>query len=356
MRNTDLFDDYLTGRLSPQDKIDFDSKLNSDEEFKNDFLTHEIFIQRIQSVKKNQELKQLMDKIHNDEFGSTPVIPINTRFNYFKVAAVAAGISLLIFVGGISLYRLGFEKPNTTRYEELVKRTVQRMEKATLNLEKSNGATTPRINPPANFEATGFAISSNGFFITSLHSVKNADSVKIQNEEIGFITAEKVWEDPQLDVAVFKATESSIFEKMALPISFRMNQSELGEKVFTLGYPRETVVYAEGNVSASSGFDGDTTKYQLSMLINPGNSGSPVMDEKGNLIGIISGRNTSEQGVSYAVKSNYIFQMLKQIPDERLRKEIALNSKNGLRKFSRTEQIKKLKPFVFNVKVYATEG
>jgi S1-C subfamily serine protease len=169
------------------------------------------------------------------------------------------------------------------------------------------------------------------------------------------MTAEKVWEDSELDIAIFKASDPELFARKTSPISFRLGQSDLGEKVFTIGYPRETIVYSEGNVSASSGFNGDTTKYQLSMLINPGNSGSPVLDDKGNLIGIVSGRNTSEQGVSYAVKSIYVYEMLNHIPDERLKREISPSNINILKKLSRTDQIKKLSPSVFNVKIYASE-
>lgn len=93
-------------------------------------------------------------------------------------------------------------------------------------------------------------------------------------------------------------------------------------KSFALGYPRETIVYSEGNISASSGVEGDTTKFQLSLLVNPGNSGSPVLDDQGNLIGIISGRNNNAQGVSYAVKAQYIYDMIKNIPDKTLRDDL----------------------------------
>src|SRR5207253_1568026 len=104
-------------------------------------------------------------------------------------------------------------------------------------------------------------------------------------------------------------------------------------------------------VSAASGLQGDTTKFQLSLLINLGNSGSPVLDEQGNLVGIISGRNNNAQGVSYAVKAQYILDMIKNIPDQKLRNEILVNGKNNIKKLKRTDQIKKLKPFVYNIMI-----
>lgn len=177
----------------------------------------------------------------------------------------------------------------------------------------------------------------------------------VLNDQFDYISADKVWEDENLDVAVFKLSKTDGVSLKELPIFFKQSQMELGEKVFAIGYPRETVVYSEGSISAGSGLNGDTTKYQLSLLINPGNSGSPVLDEQGSLVGIISGRNNSAQGVSYAVKAQYVYEMLKNIPDERLRKDIAINGKNSIKKLKRTEQIKKLKPFVFNIKVYKSQ-
>ena len=107
MRNTDLFDDYITNRLSSEEKIEFEKKLGVDEDLRKEFFTHQLFISQMVAVRQNQELKNLMREIHDDEFGSTPVIPINSKINYFRVAAVAAGISILIFVGGISVYKIG---------------------------------------------------------------------------------------------------------------------------------------------------------------------------------------------------------------------------------------------------------
>lgn len=172
----------------------------------------------------------------------------------------------------------------------------------------------------------------------------------VKNDELDFVPAERVWEDAKLDVAIYKLKDASKSKDLA--ISFRNTAPDLGEKVFALGYPRETVVYAEGNISAESGLLGDSTKYQLSLMVNPGNSGSPVLDEKGNLVGLIASRNDNAQGVSYAVKGQYIYDMIKSIPDEKLRNEILVNGKNSVKGLKRTEQIKKLKPFVYNIMIY----
>jgi hypothetical protein len=55
-----------------------------------------------------------------------------------------------------------------------------------------------------------------------------------------------------------------------------------------------------------NGYNGDTLKYQVSVPVNPGQSGSPLFDEQGNVIGVISAKNGSADGVSYAVKSSHM--------------------------------------------------
>jgi S1-C subfamily serine protease len=90
------------------------------------------------------------------------------------------------------------------------------------------------------------------------------------------------------------------------------NVSSLGENVFTLGYPGSEQVYGEGSLSALNGFNGDTTLYQISVPLNPGNSGGPLWDQSGKLIGMIRGKNFAKEGNAYAVKSVYVADFLKR--------------------------------------------
>ena len=124
----------------------------------------------------------------------------------------------------------------------------------------------------------------------------------------------------------------------------------LGESVYTLGFPREDIVYGEGSVSSRTGYEGDSASYQVSIPVNPGNSGGPLFDQNGFLIGMISGKQTEMDAAAFAVKSNYI----KNRIDSLTSMSGAGNTirPNLLFGFSRPQQIKKLEGFVFNVKVY----
>jgi S1-C subfamily serine protease len=90
----------------------------------------------------------------------------------------------------------------------------------------------------------------------------------------------------------------------------------------------------------------------LSIPINPGNSGGPLLDEKGNVIGIITARQTQMAGAAFAKKSAYLLKAIQNIPTDSLSKTLNLNSKNTLAGLSRKQQLKKLKNYVFMVKVY----
>ncbi|MEO7961525.1 MAG: trypsin-like peptidase domain-containing protein, partial [Ginsengibacter sp.] len=114
-----------------------------------------------------------------------------------------------------------------------------------------------------------------------------------------------------------------------------------------LGYPREEVVYGEGYLSAKSGYFGDTSSYQVSISVNPGNSGGPVVNRNGEIIGIISSKETNADGVVFAIKSKNIYTAIKDIISS---DTIKLPSVNTLKGLDRVQQIKKLEDFVYMVK------
>ena len=126
----------------------------------------------------------------------------------------------------------------------------------------------------------------------------------------------------------------------------------LGERVFTLGYPREDVVYGEGALSARSGFEGDTAFYQVSIPVNPGNSGGPLLDERGNLIGVVSGRQNDAQSAAFATKSSYLVRLVDSLETAKPATPYHLPHFGQLAGTGRAQQIKKLQDYVFVVKVF----
>ena len=104
----------------------------------------------------------------------------------------------------------------------------------------------------------------------------------------------------------------------------------------------------DGMISSKSGFDGDITTYQITAPIQEGNSGGPLFDEKGNLLGINSSgiRKDVADNVAYTIKSSYIVNLIDVMP-----KNIDLPSNTKLQSLPLTEQIKEISKYVVLIKV-----
>lgn len=128
----------------------------------------------------------------------------------------------------------------------------------------------------------------------------------------------------------------------------------MGTKVYAYGYPMalsimgKEIKVTDGIISSKSRFDGDITTYQITAPIQGGNSGGPLFDEKGNLIGINSSgiRKDIADNVGYTIKTNYILNLLDVLP-----KNIELPSSTDLESLPLTEQIKVLSKYVVLIKV-----
>jgi S1-C subfamily serine protease len=149
---------------------------------------------------------------------------------------------------------------------------------------------------------------------------------------------------------VLKIADST-FKTQPLPYSLKSQGLKLGEEVFTMGYPRDEIVYGKGYISAKTGFNGDTTAYQVSIPVNPGNSGAPLLDSRGDIVGIVTGKQTTSDGIAFAVKSAHLKRLLEEMPKDKQLKKDQLH-KNHLDGLNRVDQIKKLEDFVYMIKVY----
>ena len=102
------------------------------------------------------------------------------------------------------------------------------------------------------------------------------------------------------------------------------------------------------NHKFKSRFEGDITSYQISATIQPGNSGGPLFDDKGNFIGINSAglARLGQETVGYSKKSNYVLNLIDALP-----KSINLPTDTSLESLPLTEQIKEISKYVVLVKV-----
>ncbi|HVS98659.1 MAG TPA: S1C family serine protease, partial [Puia sp.] len=127
--------------------------------------------------------------------------------------------------------------------------------------------------------------------------------------------------------------------------------------LFTLGYPRPEIVYGKGYMSAKTGFQGDTTSFQLTIAANPGNSGTPVLNNDGEVVGIVTSTQQNAQGMVFAVRSKNIFQAIDSIRnDSTLQKSdsslahLHIPLSSSLKGLDRKQQIRRIEDYIFIVK------
>ena len=204
---------------------------------------------------------------------------------------------------------------------------------------------------------SGVIISKSGHIITNNHVIDDADDIEVEfilDSEVQKFNAEIVQVDKTNDLAVIKIVDVNFDGVDNLPYNFKTRSSDVGTKVYAYGYPMALTIMGkeikvtDGIISSKTGFDGNITTYQITAPIQGGNSGGPLFDDKGNLIGINQAkiRNDVADNVSYSIKTSYVLNLIDILP-----KSIDLPSSNKLANLPLTEQIKQLTKYVVLVKV-----
>jgi len=278
---------------------------------------------------------------------------------YRATMGVAASVAVLaVFSTLLSLeaYRTA-HAPQANGVRELRREVAQIVRSQKALIKKVNTqvlGTTESVAPvrDSKYSGTGFALTADGYLVTSAHVIKGADSLLVESRDHRRYHAEKVYADTKHDLAILRIKDRNFKPFSRLPYTFKSGQADLGERVYTLGYPREDVVYGEGALSARSGYDGDTAFYQVSIPLNPGNSGGPLLDGQGNLIGVVSSRQDDVLGAAFATKSSYLVRLVDSLKNKQSAQPYRMPRANQLAGTARSQQVKRLQEFVFVVKVY----
>lgn len=212
-------------------------------------------------------------------------------------------------VGSIN-YFLFLERDNLASYEDgQSKITMYKLYPR--NASSSNNSTPSQAK--GKWSGTGFFLSKNGYIITNHHVIDGAKSIRVTSvngNNSKTYNAKVEVSDKQNDLAIIRITD--YFSAInTIPYTFKFSVSNIGESCWVLGYPLiqtmgEDIKLTNGIISSKSGFDGNIAQYQISAPVQPGNSGGPVFDEKGNLIGIIQAKHGAAENASYAIKASYI--------------------------------------------------
>lgn len=207
---------------------------------------------------------------------------------------------------------------------------------------------------------SGFFITTDGLIATNYHVVEDAKRIEViikSEEKRAKLNAEILMSDKINDIAILKIVDKNFVPFKSIPFGFS-EYSEIGAGVFTIGFPLNDVMgenykVSSGIISAKSGIEDDLRFYQISTPLQPGNSGGPLFDITGNIIGIttakLNGRavGTAIENVNYAIKVPYLISIGKMIrPNNSFKK---LDIFKGL---ELQQQVKILKNYVCLIKTY----
>jgi S1-C subfamily serine protease len=362
MNDFEWIEKYLAGTLNKQEAALFEARMKEDAQLAAEVSTHKILMDSFALYGKRTVLKQKLNEFHEEM--ETDTFARQGKFaqysiqvfwkKYLPTMAVAASVALVTVMGTLFTldYLHSLENRQISYYKEL-KRELNSIKNTQKSMANAAAADNSGLKP-VTYSATGFLVSSNGYVVTNRHVIAGADSVYVESKvnELCRYKAKEVYIDKFSDLAVLKITDPDFPTSMKIPYGFKTRESDLGEPVYTLAFPREDMVYGDGTISSRTGFEGDTAAYQISIPVNPGNSGAPLLDDRGNLIGIISGKHTNAESAAFAIKSKYLLNLIYSIPADSLPEPILLPVKNSLKEMKRAEQIKYLQNLVYNVKVY----
>lgn len=183
---------------------------------------------------------------------------------------------------------------------------------------------TESSNAEPKVTGTGFLITQNGYLVTNHHVVKDSNKVRVQTS-FGLVDAVIIRTDSALDLALLKVVGA--FD--ALPVISSRN-SRLGSTVATVGFPNIGLQgfepkLSKGDISSLAGIQDDVKQFQISVPVQPGNSGGALVDERGNVVGVVCAQlsqkaalestGTLAQSVNYAIKSSYLLSFLEAVPE-----------------------------------------
>ena len=359
----DAVERYIRGEMTPDERLYFEQLRKTNTEVDLLVVEHTLLLQQMNRFSEWKKFKHTLQEVHIDlaeqgKIRSNKLRPkakvVYLWKKYRRVTAIAASIAGITTLSILALVNSLTPRIKDPKYQELVRdvKVLKDTQKALDNKIKIVDKKTeePIISTPVRYNGTGFLIDTKGLMITNAHVVKNSKNIFVQNNKGDQFKAFVVRLDVPRDVAIIKIDDDRFKSFASLPYSIRKTTSDIAEPVFTLGYPRDEIVYGEGYLSASTGFNGDTLSCQISIPANPGNSGGPIFNHNGEVIGILSAKETETEGAVFAVQSKYIYQVLEELKKSSLYKNVKVPSKSALNGLDNRQQVKKIQDFVFIVK------
>jgi serine protease Do len=362
---------YISGNMSPDERVYFEQLRKSNPEIDQAVVEHTLFLNQMNRFDETRRFRDILSDSHlhlaekglirsSRLKGKARVVYLYNR--YKRVAAIAASIAgITALTMSALVWSLSPAKPTDTHILTNLNRDIHNITQEVNKIKKKNNELAQKIDdvkdqtakPPIEYKSggTGFLIDTRGYLITNAHVIENAKHIAVQRSNGNDLDAEVIYTDDLRDLALLKIDDKAYKAPASIPYSIRKNSGDIAEPIYTLGYPRNDVVYGEGYLSSPTGFNGDTLTCQITIPANRGNSGSPILNKNGEIIGILSTKQSSAEGTAFAIRSKYIYALINEAQKDSSMPSLKFPVISTLKGSDRTQQVKKLTDFVYMVKV-----
>ncbi|WP_346353796.1 S1C family serine protease [Azotosporobacter soli] len=241
-------------------------------------------------------------------------------------SAISRRVALLLFQPGNSRYKVLFQKAYDAENKVVDERSFPQAEweavipnsvyARLMDIAAGYQAKASRA-AAASVSGSGFFVA-NGVAVTNYHVIKDAKKIEVLCSNGKKAAAVVVGIDMASDLALLKV--GAVMEELPqLPLGNAKEIKE-GMRIYAVGFPLSNVIgntpkITDGIISSLNGFNGDIRQCQISAAIQPGNSGGPLLNERGEVVGVVTatlGKNFADkagilpQNVNFAVKENNI--------------------------------------------------
>jgi len=217
----------------------------------------------------------------------------------------------------------GYITPNKEKanYWKSRREALKEGKQGTIKAAKNKPNGKPKNKPKAGGvgTGTGFVVTKDGVIATAEHVVNGCNKIEVDNLEASIVVA-----DDKNDIALIKVNKT--YKDIA---SIKVRSPKLGDDVMVFGYPLSGILSSihvsltKGSVSSLAGMRDDTSRFRYTAASQPGNSGGPIVDDKGMVVGIVSAGLKNDksldvnwQNVNFGVRSSLLVNLMdsKNIP------------------------------------------
>jgi S1-C subfamily serine protease len=354
---------YLDGTMLPAERAYFEELRKNTHEIDQMVVEHSMFLHQMDNFSGRQTIQHTLQDVHakllsmgdinegGEQTAKTKVVNIWNKYKRVATIAAAVGGGIALMISSLVAY-FNPISPDVTRLGVQLRETQNKVAALNNEIIKSKIPT----KAPITGGGSSFLIDGKGYLITNAHVLDGATSATVYNEDGKEFSAIIAYKNDAKDLAILKIEDEDFEPIKNLPYGIKKTNADLGDEIYTIGFPnfpRTDVVYNVGYLSSAKGYNGDTLTCQIQMGANPGNSGGPVFNKKGEVIGILSTKLSKADGVSFAIKSKNIYQLVEDFKKaDTLSTSIKVINTTTLANEERVSQVKKISNYVYMVKAY----